>query len=129
MELFHLDTDVLIVALSRTGPERRRLLALASADAEIEIAAIAWYEFCRGPRTPDQVAVAHSFFGEDGIVPLTESRAAEAGKIFRSLGSPRRRAADIAIATTAVFRGATLLSRNRADFADVPDLLLEVVVA
>ncbi len=39
----HLDTDFLVFALSTSGPERQRLLALAQSNAEIEMSAVAWY--------------------------------------------------------------------------------------
>lgn len=54
----HLDADVLIYALSVIGPERRRVVQLAESESEIQMSAIAWYEFSRGPRTPEQLAVA-----------------------------------------------------------------------
>ena len=123
--LVHLDTDFLVFALARNGPERKRLLELAGSAAEIQISAVAWYEFSRGPRTPDQLAVARSFFFEDGIIPFSEELAALAAEIFRKLGSPRRRSADVAIGVTASALGALLLSRNAADFASIPDLALE----
>ncbi len=127
MSLVHLDTDFLVVALARPGPERKRLRELAESDAEIQMSAVAWYEFARGPRTPDQLAVARSFFFDDGIVPLSEELAAQSARTFRDLGSPRRRAADIAIGVSAAAFGARLLSRNAADFADIPNLDLEAV--
>jgi predicted nucleic acid-binding protein len=121
----HLDTDFLIYALAVAGKERRRLLALADSDDAIQISAVAWYEFARGPRTPEQLAVARSFFvPADGIVPLSEDLATRSAEVFRHLGSPRRRAADIAIGVTAAALGATLLTRNKADFAGVPHLTL-----
>ncbi len=119
---FHLDTDFLVVALSRSGPERSRLLELAGSESEIQISAIAWYEYSRGPRTPDQLAVARSFFFEDGIIPFSEDLAAIAAEVFRNLGSPRRRAADIAIGVTAASMGAVLLTLNPSDFAGIPHL-------
>ena len=84
----HLDTDFLVYALASTGPERQRLSEIADSEHEIEMSAVAWYEFSRGPRTPEQLAVARTFFAEDGIVPLSEELAALAGEVFRSLGSP-----------------------------------------
>lgn len=119
---FQLDTDFLIVALSRSGPERARLLQIAESEAEIQMSAAAWYEFSRGPRTPDQLAVARSFFFEDGIIPLSEDLATIAGEVFRNLGSPRRRAADVAIGVTAAAMGAILLTLNPNDFAGIPHL-------
>lgn len=121
----HLDTDFLVHALSRRGPERTRLLALSESPAEIEISAIAWYEFTRGPRSPGQLAVARDIVGPDGVLPFTEDLAVAAGEVFRSLGSPRRRAADIAIGITAAARGALLLTRNGRDFSGVPGLRVE----
>ena len=125
--LVHLDTDFLVYALSVRGPERKRLDELAGSEAEIEVSAVAWYEFSRGPRTAEQLAVARVFFGTDGIVPFSEALAAAAAEVFRTLGSPRKRAADIAIAVTAAAAGAVLLTRNARDFAGVPGLTIETV--
>jgi predicted nucleic acid-binding protein len=125
--LVHLDTDFLVVALSRAGRERRRLIGLAESACTIQISAVAWYEFARGPRTPEQLAVARSVLDEDGIIPLSEDLAQLAAELFRQLGSPRKRAADIAIAATAVTTGALLLTRNRRDFDDIPELRVETI--
>lgn len=123
---YHVDTDFLIYALGRAGKERRRLLAVADSDARLQMSAVAWYEFTRGPRTPEQIAVARSLLDDDGgVVPLSEPLAVRAGEVFRSLGSPRKRAADVAIGVTAAALGAVLLTRNRADFAGIPELELE----
>ena len=124
----HLDTDFLIYALSQAGPERSRLRRAAESDSVLQISAVAWYEFCRGPRLPEQIAVARSFFAADGIVAFDEPLSAHAAEIFRRLGSPRRRAADIAIGVTAAASAALLLTRNARDFAGIPDLKLEAVL-
>ena len=123
--MFHLDTDFLVFALATAGPERRRLLALAAAGEPIEVSAVAWFEFCRGPRTPEQIATARAFLEDGRIVAFSEDLAATAADVFRQLGSPRRRAADVAIGVTAAARGATLVSRNARDFAGIPGLAVE----
>lgn len=124
----HLDTDFLVHALGRSGSERRRLLELADSEAVVQVSAIAWYEFSRGPRTPEQIAVARSFFAEDdGIVPFSEELALRAADVFRRLGSPRKRAADVAIGVTASAAGALLITRDKRDFAGIADLALEAV--
>jgi predicted nucleic acid-binding protein len=121
----HLDTDFLIHALSHRGAARTRLEALAGSDAELQMSAVAWYEFSRGPRTPEQLAVARSFFLEDGIIPFSEEIAARSAEVFRSLGSPRKRAADIAIGVTALVLGASLVTHNPRDFRGIADLIVE----
>ena len=122
---YHLDTDFLVYALSSAGPERRRLRAMADSDDEIQMSAIAWYEFSRGPRTPEQLAVARSFLGEEEVLAFSEGTAAQAADVFRRLGSPRKRAADVAIGVTAVVHDAVLVTRNARDFAGIADLRIE----
>ena len=124
---YQLDTDFLVYALSSAGPERRRLRSLGDSDDEVQMSAVAWYEFSRGPRTPEQLAVARSFLGEDGVVPFAETIAAEAAEAFRRLGSPRERAADVAIGVTAASQDAVLVTRNARDFAGIPGLRVEAV--
>jgi predicted nucleic acid-binding protein len=125
--LIQLDSDFLIYALSQAGAERNRLRKAAESEAALQISAVAWYEFCRGPRLPEQIAAARSLFGMDGVVPFDETLAAHAAEVFRRLGSPRRRAADIAIGVTAAATSALLLTRNARDFAGIADLNLEAV--
>ena len=121
----HIDTDFLVYALSEAGPERERLVKFAESETELQMSAVAWYEFSRGPRTPEQTAVARSFLFDDGIIPFSEELADIAASVFRNLGSPRRRAADIAIGVTAASLDALLLTRNKEDFSGIPHLLVE----
>ena len=124
-EWVHLDTDFLVWALSVRGPERRRFDELLSSPMRIEMSAIAWYEFCRGPRSQEQLAVARQAFGTGGIVAFDDMMADRAAEVFRLLGSPRKRAADVAIGVTAVARSATLLTRNARDFRGIDGLEIE----
>ena len=119
---FHLDTDFAVYALSSAGPERRWLLEAAESDHAIEMSAVAWYEFARGPRRPEQLAAAREFLGESGVVPLSDEIATKAADVFRALDSPRQRAADIAIGVTALLARTTLVTRNASDFSDIPGL-------
>ena len=125
VDRFHLDTDFLIFAVAEDGAERARLRDLAASEAIIEMSAIAWYEFCRGPRTPEQLAAARDLLGDEGVVPFTREASELAADQFRRLGSPRRRAADVAIGLTAAQREAVLLSGNQRDFAGVDGLRVE----
>ena len=96
----HVDTDFLIYALQTKGRERRRLLEVAESSHALCISSVACYEFARGPRTPEQLATARTLFADDGVIPFSETLAAASVEAFCRLGSPRRRAADIAIGVT-----------------------------
>ena len=124
MTRYHLDTDFLVKALFASGPERELLRSVSDSPAEIEMSALAWYEFCRGPRLPQQEAVARSYLETDGVIAFDENAAAAAADLFRRLGSPRRRAADLAIAALAIERGARLLTGNTRDYSGIEGLLI-----
>ena len=125
MPTFHIDNDYLVHATSHPGPERERLLPLAGSAATLGMSAVAWYEYARGPRSPEQLALARFILDEDGIVPLDDELATRAAEAFRRAGSPRKRANDIAIGVTASMHKATLLTRNALDFANIEGLMLE----
>jgi predicted nucleic acid-binding protein len=120
---YHLDTDFLVKALFAPGAERDVLRQIADSASEIEISALAWYEFCRGPRVPEQEAIARSFLEDEGIIAFNETLASAAADLFRRLGSPRRRAFDVAIAATAIARGARLLTGNTRDYSGIEGLV------
>ena len=124
MVTYHLDTDFLVLALTRRGPEHQLLSAIADSDDLIEVAALVWYEFCRGPRTPEQVAVARNLVEDDGVIAFDEDHALRAAELFRRLNSPRRRAYDVAIASIAIARGARLLTGNARDYSGIEGLEL-----
>jgi predicted nucleic acid-binding protein len=121
---YHLDTDFLLRALLSRGPERALLRRISDSEAEIEMSAVAWYEFCRGPRRPEQEALARSYLEADGVIAFDEQLAVAAADLFRRLGRPRKRAADIAIAVTAIARDARLLSGNTRDYSSIDGLQL-----
>ncbi len=123
--LAHLDTDFLVFAIAAAGAERSRLRELTREGAEVRVSAVAWYEFCRGPRTPEQIAVAMDVLSDGGVVPFDATLAERAADVFRALGSPRKRAQDVAIAVTAIAAGATLFTRNARDFRGIEGLVLD----
>ena len=126
---YHFDTGFLVYALSAAGAERRRLRALAESEHELGMSAVAWYEFARGPRTPEQLAVARDFLGDNGVLAFSEAIAGQAADVFRRLGSPRKRAADVAIGVTAAAHDAVLVTRNARDFAGIPGLRVEAIAS
>jgi predicted nucleic acid-binding protein len=121
----HLDADFLIRVAMVHGPERERLLGLAETDADIRMSAIAWYEFLRGPRTPEELAMAGLLLDDEDIVPWTVELAGRAADTYRRGRISRRRANDIAIGTTAAAERALLLTVNPSDFKGIPGLSVE----
>ena len=126
MVRYHFDTDFLVKALVTRGPERDLFKRVSATVCEIEMSSIAWYEFSRGPRTPEQLARARAHLEPEGVIAFNEARAELAAEVFRRLGSPRKRAADVAIACTAIERNARLLTANLRDYSGIDGLQLGV---
>lgn len=124
MSRYRLDTDFLVKATASCGDEYRVLLKVQRANAEIEMSALAWYEFCRGPRPPHQEALARSYREAEGVVAFDEELATKAADSFRQLGSSRKRAFDVAIAVSAITREARLLTGNTRDYSGIDGLQL-----
>ena len=120
--MIHLDTSVLVDAL--TGP-RRSLPAVRRAIAEghrLAISAIVLFEWRRGPRVPRELVDQAALLPDSSVVVFGPAEASAAAELYRTLRSPRGREADLAVAATALTRGAVLWTLDRRDFADVPGL-------
>ena len=120
----HLDTSVLVDALTGT---RRSLPALERAVAAghvIGIATLVLYEWHRGPRTPVELS------DQEALLPASEARAfgfaeaARAAQVYRTAKRARGRDMDMAIAACAIEQRARLWTLNPEDFRDLPGLEL-----
>ncbi len=120
----HLDTSVLVDAL--TGP-RRSFAALERTVGRGHV--IAWsalvlYEWLRGPRTSEEIA------DQEALLPASDARAfgpaeaARAAALYRAVRRPRGRDMDLAVAACALEQRAGLWTLNPADFKDIPGLEL-----
>jgi predicted nucleic acid-binding protein len=124
--LIHLDTSLLVDAL--TGP-RRSAAALRRAieQAErIELSAIVLYEWRRGPRLREELLAQEALFPSPEAAPFGPGEALRAADLYRRLRRARGRETDLAIAACALTRDAQLWTLNPGDFADVPGLKLYV---
>jgi tRNA(fMet)-specific endonuclease VapC len=135
MSLFVLDSDTL--SLLQAGHEPITARASERGPGEIAIAVISvdeqlrgWYSLVRRAKKPQQIAHAYdrlarsvSYLSATRILPYTISAIAEFEQMRRSkmpVGSN-----DLRIAAIAREYGATVVTRNVADFRQVPGLLVE----
>ena len=122
--MIHLDTCVLVDAL--TGPRRSApaLRALIEEGERISFSALVLYEWLRGPRHAEELRVQETLFPGIQAAPFGRAEAALASELYRLVRRPRGRELDIAIAATAIVHDAVFWTLNPRDFADIPRLRL-----
>lgn len=122
--MIHLDTSVLIDALS--GPRRSlpSLRQLISDGIRPRVSSLVLYEWRRGPRLEMELAIEASLLGPESVVDFGEAEARIAALLYRELKRARGRELDLAIAACALVEGAQLWTLNAADFKDIPGLAL-----
>jgi predicted nucleic acid-binding protein len=122
--MIHLDTSVLIDALSgrkRLAPQLRQLIEQGE---RIFVSALVLYEWRRGPRIREQLEVQEALFPSHDAISFGFSQAAVAAELYTLVKRPRGREMDIAIAACAILEDAQLWTVNPADFDDIPRLRL-----
>ena len=122
--IVHLDTSVLVDAL--TGPRCSFALLerMVSRGHVIAISSLVLYEWRRGPRTPAELEDQESLLPAREVRPFGAAEAARAASIYRGLKRGRGRDMDLAIAVCALEHGAQLWTLNPDDFRDLPGLSL-----
>ncbi len=122
--MIHLDTSVLIDALSGSKRSAPALRAAIEEGERICMSSLVFYEWLRGPRIPQELAAQEGLFPADKTVAFGAAESQIAARLYRRLRRPRGREIDLAIAACALAHGATLWTLNRADFEDVAGLAL-----
>ena len=118
----HLDTSVLVDALTGTRRSFARLERVVAAGHVIGISALVLYEWRRGPRSPEELA------DQELLLPSAEARefgaseAMRAADVYCAAKRARGRDLDIAIAACAIEQRARLWTLNPDDFRDLPGL-------
>jgi len=122
--MIHLDTSLLIDAL--TGPRRSapRLRDAIERGERIQMSTIVLYEWLRGPRRNAELEAQDALFPTEAAVPFDAETAGVAARLYAQVGRARGREIDLAIAASALVHGASLWTLNRDDFDDVPGIVL-----
>lgn len=122
--IVHVDTSALVDAL--TGPRRSldRLVALTEQGHRLQLSTIVLYEWLRGPRTQQDLAVQEELFPLDQAIAFGHAEAAVAARLYTTVSRARGREIDLAVAACALAHGAAVWTLNPDDFADIPSLRL-----
>ncbi len=122
--MIHLDTSVLVDAL--TGPRRaaRRLRNVLERGERLTISTLVLYEWLRGPRDESEIAYQETLFPAERAIPFGPREAAVAADLYRTVSRPRQREFDLGVAACALTSGAGLWTLNPTDFRDIPGLAL-----
>jgi predicted nucleic acid-binding protein len=120
--VIHLDTSVLVDAM--TGPRRSApaLRAVFERGERVSFSTLVLYEWLRGPRREAEIAQQEALFPREEAQPFGPREAAMAADLYRSVPRGRQREFDLAVAACALTSGAMLWTLNTDDFRDVPGL-------
>ena len=120
--MIHLDTSVLVDAL--TGPRRsaRTLRGVLDRGERIAIATLVLYEWLRGPRRDVELAHQEALLPAAEALPFGPREAILAAALYRAVPRARRREFDLGVAACALASGAALWTLNTHYYRDIPGL-------
>ena len=120
--MIHLDTSVLIDAL--TGPKRSapQLRNWIDNRERILVSTLGLCERRRGPRLAEEIEAQEALFPSALAIPFGPQEAVVVADLYRTLRRPRGRELDLAVAACALTHGAALWTLNPEDFRDIPHL-------
>ena len=119
-----IDTSVLIDCLTGAKLSAPAIRGAIADGEEFLLPALVLYEWLRGARIAEELALQESLFPAESAVPFGTEEAKVSADLYRSLRRARTREVDIAIAACALVHDARLWTLNRADFQDVPGIQL-----
>lgn len=122
--MIHLDTSVLVDALTGGGSTTPALRAAIADGERIAVSTLVIYEWLRGPRRKAELTAQAELFPTNEAIAFDPQMAVAAAELYRRVRRPRGRELDLAIAACALSYDASLWTLNRKDFADIPGLSL-----
>ena len=122
--IVHLDTSVLVDALTGTRRSAGALERTVSRGHVIATSSLVLYEWLRAPRTPEELADQEALLPSSAARSFGPAESVRAAQMYARVKRPRGREMDIAIAACAIEHGARLWTLNVDDFREMPGLLL-----
>jgi predicted nucleic acid-binding protein len=122
--VIHLDTSVLVDALTGTRRSAAALRRAVEQGERVAVSALVLYEWLRGPRVEAEIADQAELLPPEQTVPFGAREAALAAQLYRSVPRARQREFDLAVAACALSHEAVFWTLNPGDFRDVPGLSL-----
>ena len=119
-----IDTSVLVDALTGLRRSEAAVHGALAEGEQILLPALVLYEWLRGPRLPQELAVQESLFPSESVIPFDKEQAIVSASLYRAVSRARTREVDIAIAACALVHDVRLWTLNRAGFQDVPGIRL-----
>jgi predicted nucleic acid-binding protein len=119
-----LDTSVLIDGFAGSKQSGAAIRGVLAEGERIMLPALVLYEWLRGPRLSEELALQESLFPARSAIPFGAEEAVISADLYRVVKRARNRQIDLAIAACALVREARLWTLNHADFHDVPGIRL-----
>ena len=110
--MIHVDTSILVDAFTGLQRSLPALRGLIERGEPLGISALVLYEWLRGPRLEEEIALQEGVFPADAAVPFGGREALLAARLYRHVRQARRRELDLGIAACALARGAGFWTLN-----------------
>jgi predicted nucleic acid-binding protein len=120
----HLDTSLLVDALTGSRRSARSLRRVVEQGERIAISSLVLYEWLRGPRVESELADQEELLPSADVVVFGHQEATQAARLYRAVPRPRGREFDLAVAACALVHEASLWTLNPEDFRDIQGLRL-----
>ena len=124
--MIFLDTSVLIDGLSGQRNSAPALRSAIERGERILLPTLVLYEWLRGPRMPEELVAQEALFPSARAVAFGPEEAAQAARLYEKVPRARGREVDLAIAACAILWDADLWTLNVDDFADIPELRVDL---
>lgn len=122
--MIHLDTSLLVDALTGSRRSASPLRRVVERGERIMISTLVLYEWLRGPRVEAELTDQEDLLPAEQAVPFGHREASRAARLYRTVPRARGREFDLAVAACALVHEAALWTLNPGDFRDVPGLTL-----